>query len=355
MLEAFGVGEMEEGRLASLFDRLPRLSVAVVGDFFLDKYLVIDRGLSEVSLETGLEAYQVVDKRSSPGAAGTVTSNLRALGVGRVEAIGVVGDDGEGYELRQGLARAGVGQDYLLTRGDLFTPTYTKPMLREGGAEREIERLDVKNRAPMPPSVEDELIARLEACLPTVQGVMIADQVQARNQGVVTDRVRARLIELAGAHLEVVFFADSRTRIGEYREVVVKPNRAEAAGGLGEMTTRGLEDAAAQGLRLSARTRRPVYVTLGQDGVLVCDASRHRADHVPGIRLSGELDVVGAGDSAGAGIVSALCAGASPVEAAVVGNLVASITVQQLGTTGTASPAQVAERLRMVRGLLPSP
>jgi sugar/nucleoside kinase (ribokinase family) len=45
-----------------------------------------------------------------------------------------------------------------------------------------------------------------------------------------------------------------------------------------------------------------------------------------------------------AGIVSALCCGASPAEAAAVGNLVASITVQQIGTTGTATRKQVLER-----------
>ena len=35
---------------------------------------------------------------------------------------------------------------------------------------------------------------------------------------------------------------------------------------------------------------------------------------------------------------------ADHAEAAIVGNLVASITVQQLATTGTASPAQLLER-----------
>ncbi len=52
------------------------------------------------------------------------------------------------------------------------------------------------------------------------------------------------------------------------------------------------------------------------------------------------------GDSATSGIVASLLAGASPVEAATIGNLVASITVQQLGTTGTASPEQVIERFQ---------
>ena len=46
-------------------------------------------------------------------------------------------------------------------------------------------------------------------------------------------------------------------------------------------------------------------------------------------------------DSATSGIVSALLAGATPLDAAAIGNLAASITIQQLGTTGTASPTQL--------------
>jgi sugar/nucleoside kinase (ribokinase family) len=65
------------------------------------------------------------------------------------------------------------------------------------------------------------------------------------------------------------------------------------------------------------------------------------------------MDVVGAGDAATSGIVTSLLAGATPVEAAAVGNLVASITVQQLGTTGTARPAQVAQRYHEWAAALP--
>ena len=53
-------------------------------------------------------------------------------------------------------------------------------------------------------------------------------------------------------------------------------------------------------------------------------------------------------DSVMAGIVSALCSGAEPFEAARLGNLIASITIQQIGTTGTASPAQVRERFQQL-------
>jgi len=57
---------------------------------------------------------------------------------------------------------------------------------------------------------------------------------------------------------------------------------------------------------------------------------------------------VGAGDSATSGIVASRLAGANEVEAAVVGNLVASVTVQQLETTGVADPVQVLSRWEQV-------
>jgi sugar/nucleoside kinase (ribokinase family) len=95
---------------------------------------------------------------------------------------------------------------------------------------------------------------------------------------------------------------------------------------------------------LRLRTERPVFVTIGPEGILVF--VEEGSQHVPGIPITGPIDIVGAGDSVMAGIASALCVGATPVEAALVGNLVASITVQQIGTTGTASRQQVLERLR---------
>src|SRR5476651_1151025 len=88
-----------------ILERLPALRIGVLGDLFLDRYLDIDGDLTEPSLETGLDAYQVVRVRSYPGAAGTVINNLVALGVGRIVPISMIGDDGEGYELRQALQR----------------------------------------------------------------------------------------------------------------------------------------------------------------------------------------------------------------------------------------------------------
>jgi rfaE bifunctional protein kinase chain/domain len=344
---------MDQARLDELLDRFPHLHVLVVGDFFLDKYLIIDRQFSEVSLETGLEAYQVVDIRHSPGAAGTVTSNLRALGV-KVTALGVIGDDGQGYELRRGLMERGVDIEPMIQRADRFTPTYTKPMVREkDGREHEIQRLDIKNRSPMPAEVEDLVIGQLRALVPRVDGVIVADQVPEANYGVITDRVRAEIGELALRYPEVVFAADSRVRIGLFQHIIVKPNAREAtlavrpdwAGGVSNEPDLGLTRES--GAELFRRNHKPVFLTVGAQGILLFTEAG--CEHIPALPVSGEIDIVGAGDSVMAGIVSALCSGAEPDEAALLGNLVASITIQQIGTTGTATPAQVREQFRQAK------
>jgi rfaE bifunctional protein kinase chain/domain len=338
---------IRESRIESLLARFPNTHVLVVGDFFLDLYLDLDRAWSETSLETGLEAYQVYHVRSSPGAAGTVTSNLRALDV-QVTALGVIGDDGMGYELLRGLRERSVDVGPLIQVADRFTPTYTKPMMKEpDGRTHELNRMDIKNRAAIPPVVEEQIVAHLRALVEQVDGVIVADQVQERNCGVITDRVRAELATLARSHPGVVIAADSRVRIGEFREIVIKPNAREttlAIDPAAEDITRERAEACAR--QLYARNGKPVFLTLGADGILIFDEAGRT--HVPGIRVQGPIDIVGAGDSTMAGIVSSLCCGATHAEAALMGNLVASITIQQIGTTGTATREQVMEQYRQI-------
>ena len=350
------------------------MNVLVVGDFFLDKYLVIERSLAELSLETGLEAHQVVEVRTSPGAAGTVTNNLRAMGLG-VTACGVIGDDGEGYELRRGLTNTGVNVDGLVVGEDCFTPTYTKPMLREqGGAVHELNRLDIKNRRRLPEKAEDEVIRRLRELLapdplpnPPPQGegikaplpphtcplhaVIISDQVQEPNCGVITERVRDELMMLACSHPEIPFVVDSRERIGLFRGTLIKPNAREAVRAVDPGARwRGDPDpdydldgdlVRSAGQQLHARTGRPLFLTLGNRGMLVYEEGS--ATLVPALRANGPIDIVGSGDAAMAGITAALCTGATPAEAAQVGCLAAGVTVRQIGTTGTASVGQMLD------------
>jgi rfaE bifunctional protein kinase chain/domain len=334
---------MNEQRLRELTDRFAGIHVLVVGDFFLDRYLVIDPALAERSLETGLEAHQVVEVIAQPGAAGTVTANLRALGL-RVTALGLVGDDGEGHELRQGLRALGVDDGTLLTAPGHRTPTYTKPIVRAAGAPpRELERLDIRTRTPTSSHAEDALIARLRALAPRALAVIVADQMPEADHGAITARVRVALAQLAGQFPDTPFLADSRAHAGAFERVILKPNAAEAARAIWPdySGTPDIATARQAAEALRQRSGCPVFVTLGAEGMLA--VSEAGTAHVPGIAVPGPIDVVGAGDSAMAALAAGLCAGATLEEAALLGNLVAAITIQQLGTTGTASPEQIVD------------
>ena len=336
---------MQLERLQSLLNQFPQRRIAVLGDFFLDKYLEVDPALAEPSLETGRVAHQVVGVRRSPGAAGTVVNNLAALGTGRLHAVGAVGDDGEALDLCQGLNRLGCSTDGLLRCPELLTPTYLKPCdFNVPGLAGEHSRYDTKNRRPTPPAIVARIADELERVLPEVDAVIVMDQVELPDCGVVTAAVRNHLAELARRFSKVLFWADSRRHIRLFRNVTIKANQFEAVHRLnpavGEVVS--LDELRSVVPQLRAEMGATVFVTCAERGILAGDSE---VTLVPAVKVSGPIDPTGAGDSATAGAVLALSSGATPAEAALVANLVASITVRQLGTTGTASPSQVCGAL----------
>lgn len=335
--------------LDDILRRIPSLTVAVLGDLFLDRYLDIDAALTEPSIETGLDAYQVVRVRSQPGAAGTVINNLVALGVRRIEALSVIGDDGEGYELGRALERLKVvGLRGVLRDPERRTPTYTKPMLcQEGQPPRELNRLDIKNHRPLSAGAEEFLLHALEETWPQVNALLVLDQTC---HGVLTDRLIRRLTELGDAEPDRLILADSRERIGRFRSIWVKPNQSECAHAVRDCVP-AQADAEVYAAALARLTSRPIFCTCGDRGIVLADprSGTGAPVRVPAYPVTGPIDIVGAGDSTSAAIACAVAAGAGLAEAAAFGNLVASITIQQIGTTGTASPEQVRRRWQEVR------
>ncbi|MDE0553187.1 MAG: PfkB family carbohydrate kinase [Candidatus Poribacteria bacterium] len=345
---------ISEARLKTILNKFHQQRILVIGDFYLDAYWHIDKTQSTLSLETPWHTNPVITQRYSPGAAGTVTNNLKALGVGNVYTLGVIGEDGFGGTLLNCLEANGCLTDFMVQVPGWVTPTYLKPIHRGyEGVETEGPRFDIENQSPMVEDVETAVIEALKACLPLVDGIIVGDQMPHENLGVITNRVREALCKLAVAFPEKIFFADSRTRIGAYRNVIIKPNRFEAKRAVQpewrghEVDIRAAKECA---IALAEQTQNTVYITLGENGVLVyCEG---KFTHIPGIPVDSEIDPVGAGDSVSAGLVASLCSlrpsqgEAAAIEATYVGNLVASITVTKIGTTGTASPAEILERHR---------
>lgn len=339
--------QLTEAKFEEVLGKFSTLSIAVVGDLFLDRYLDLDANLTEESVETGLDAYQVIGDRCYAGAAGTVLNNLAALGVGALEAISVIGCDGSAYELLKALEGINVRAGSVIQSSARVTPTYTKPMLSQPeGPAVELNRIDIKNRTPQGKDLERAVIEQIDDVFSRVDALVVMDQVDERNNGVVTDAVREHIAQLGSENPGKLIFADSRSQIRLYRNVVTKPNNVELLKSIGVSSERAgdRDSLIAAGKKLCQTTGRPVYTTLGEAGILIVDD--RDAKHIPTVPVSGEIDIVGAGDSTTAGIVSSLCAGATATEAAEIGCLVASLTIQQIGVTGTASPEQLRKRFR---------
>jgi bifunctional ADP-heptose synthase (sugar kinase/adenylyltransferase) len=340
-------GMITQDRLDSILVAFPRLTIGLVGDLFLDRYLDIDP-IEEMSIETGLEAYQVSKVRNSPGALGTVLNNLAALGVGLLVPVTVIGDDGHGYDLLKEIRKLPVDPAQMLCSPIRLTPTYTKPMKPDGGGvSREMNRIDVRTRQALSDDETKLLCERIAKVFHSSDGLIVLDQIVAAEQGVVNVIVRSQLCDLAEQHPEKLIFIDSRANLQRFQRGTLKGNLSEIAGRVApdEHPVAAASSAAAS---LARKTGRPTFCTLGNRGTLVARPGQEPT-LVPGVRVEGPIDIVGAGDAATSGIVASLLAGADELEAATIGNLVASITVQQIGTTGTATPEQVRARRRECR------
>jgi bifunctional ADP-heptose synthase (sugar kinase/adenylyltransferase) len=347
-------------RLQEILSQFPRLTIGLVGDLFLDRYLDIEPGVREVSIETDLEAYQVTRIRNYPGALGTVMNNLAALGVGKLVAATVIGDDGHGYDLLNALKAMPVDTSPIVRVADRLTPTYTKPMKQDAnGTWRELNRIDVRTRAPLSTDAHEQLVAKVRAMFDRVDGLIVLDQIVEDDWGVVDSRLRRVLAELAAKNPSKFIYVDSRAHLGDFEFGILKGNRSEylraAPSTLPEeLLAYHRERESTDGLLiqtmqfLADRNRRPMFCTLGEQGIGIAWPLHAKPGLAPGYPVPPPVDIVGAGDAATSGIVASMLVGANELEAATVGNLAASITVQQLGTTGTASPAQVLQRLREV-------
>lgn len=331
---------MDAAKIARSLERAGEVKVAVFGDYCLDKYLYMDPKRDEESVETGLMAWQIHAKKRFPGAGGTVVNNLRSLGVQTV-CIGLMGDDGEGYELEKALEKIGADTRLMVKSDQLCTSTYTKPMrLQPDGSWLEQNRLDFRNFEEPPRQLQEQLLANLESCLKEVDAVILLDQFFQRNLGVITDYVRERIAVLALKYPNVIFYADSRSFIREFRKTIVKCNNFELMAGSGDP-----EDADALKVKATELSgEKPVFVTRGSRGMLVLSGGE--AVPVPAFRVEGPIDICGAGDASSAGIVLGLSLGLRPEEAALLGCAVSSITIQQIGVTGTATIEQVQKRLK---------
>ena len=321
-----------EEQFMRILDSIGNVRIGVLGDFCMDMYWHADMTRSVLSRETPHFPLPIVSEKMSPGAAGNVAANIAALKPKKLVVLGAIGKDWRGALLKESLSA--LGADVRLIESEhRSTNAYIKPMMK-GTADvvYEAPRLDFENSGELDPDAEDQLIETLKESAKELDILCVCDQM---TNGCITRWVREAVMELAGEGLTVV--ADSRDNIGQYRNVIVKPNDIEAARALGFDYLFPGEAVR----RLHEKTGKTAIVTAGPDGCWLCGGDT--AINYPAFPAEGPIDICGAGDTFLSAFACCLGSGAEIGDALVMGNLASSITIQKLGMTGTATRDELLE------------
>ena len=326
--------------LNAILKRTENAKVCAVGDICLDLYLYADMKQSILSRETPHYPLPIVKEISSPGGGGTVLANMAALGA-QVLPVSVIGNDWRGWLLTNALTEKGVDTARLVRADSFITPAYVKPM-RMGISDVVYEdpRLDFENRAHMDAETEKTLLSALEEAAENADAVAVADQM---DQGIITDAVREKLFEIARKKPVIV---DSRSKLPLYfgHNIILKPNEVEAARALGVEAPADMDGFEALVRRLAEKNGAPVLMTIGDKGALWCDGNGPML--APAVPAEPPIDIVGCGDTFLSAFTCALAVGAEPAMAAAFGCIASAVTVKKIGTTGTASPAEIIAKFK---------
>ncbi len=338
-------------RLARIVKSFSGRRLGVLGDWMLDRY--VWGKATRLSPEAAVPVVDFEKEDSTLGGAGNVAANLVALGAS-VFPFGASGKDVAADSLRNLVRKLDMSEKGIVEDSARMTTIKTRIIARH----QQIVRVDRETRAPLRPEMEEILIRRAMAVLPTLHALVLSDY----DKGVVTDELAARVLG-ACAKLGIKSFIKPKwSMLATYPgATVIVLNRGEA----GFLVSRALDDdasveqAAAQLLEKFKSSA--VIITRGEKGMSVLEQDAAKAVHIPATRQEpsvGRLgqrakhppgkqvfDLTGAGDTVLATLALAVSAGASLCNAAVLANAAAGVVGGKLGTA-TVSPAELLAALR---------
>ena len=305
--------------VSDLLRRLEGQTVLVVGDVMLDHFVVgsVDR----ISPEAPVPVVRFAREEYRLGGAANVAANLQALG-GRVELVGLVGDDPEGRRLREELGRAGIGTSGLVVDPGRCTTRKTRVVTTRN---QQVARIDYEGDVEASGAIADTLVTHVQRLARSARAILLSDYLK----GVVSASVAAAAI--SGARRQgIPVTVDPKVPHSSYYAgaTLITPNHHEAEA-VTHMRIREDADVAACAARVGEVTGCDnVLITRGEHGMWLHASGGDTALPAEAREVS---DVTGAGDTVIATLTLALAAGASMQEAARLANRAAGIVVGKFG------------------------
>ncbi len=316
--------------LTKAFNQLDPISVLVLGDFMVDRYVM--GNIERISPEAPVPVMHVREESSRAGGAGNVALNLVALGAD-VQVVGMVGQDLYGRELQENLSTAGVNIEGLFLEKGLKTTVKTRLI----SSSQHLMRLDHEEIRQLNASQIKRVIAYLEEAIKRVNIIALSDYFK----GFFSPKLLKSVMKMAKDAGVKVIVDPKGDDFTKYRgATIVKPNQKEAylasklpkSAPINEVAKELIEQAGLENL----------IITRSEKGISLFPQEGGQKDFP--VQAQEVIDVTGAGDTVLAMLAYALGNGLSVPQAIELANLASGIAIGRLGCVHV-TLSEVASRL----------
>ena len=316
---------MDKKKILDNLNKLREPRILVIGDFAIDEMVF---GQTErISREAPVLILEHTETKIILGTASNAANNISSLNLGKVGAIGVLGDDYYGKVLINALNEAKINTDFMVVDKERKTTTKTRISGScSQSVTQQIVRIDRQTKTPVTGDVEKKIIENIKKAMPMYDGVILSDY----HLGCLTQNVITSAIEEA-KKLNKIIVADIQKEMEKYKGVTaITPNQPDTEKFVSKFIKddKTLNEA---GLELMNKLDlKTLLITRGENGMAVFEKGKEPVK-IPAFNKKEVFDVTGAGDTVVAAFTLALCAGFSAKEAAIIGNTAASIVIRHFG------------------------
>lgn len=305
-------------KLIGMLSRFSPVNVLVIGDFMLDTYTT--GKVKRISPEAPVSVLHVQKEESRPGGAGNVVLNLISLGA-QVVAVGRVGNDIPGEELRKSLESEGVD-----TTGILIQPDFKTPVKNRFIADaQQVLRVDFESVSSIPENLEQVFVEKMPSLMDKVQIIAVSDY----GKGFLSRSLLMSVIEMAKARNIPVIIDPKGDDFTKYQgATIIKPNLSEAYAAAKLPVPEAVLDQVASVILQNCNVDM-LLVTRSEAGMSLFHRNGQRFDFP--VRSKEVKDVTGAGDTVLAMISMALANNLDIKYAAQLANIAAGMAIERLG------------------------